>query len=56
MENPMPMFVIDHNDIKMRHNDGANVLFADGHVKWLGREALRNSDMWTLRGHPTPER
>ena len=29
-----------------RHNGGANVVFADGHVEWKERSALENDDLW----------
>lgn len=36
-----------------RHRNGANVLFADGHVKWLSDETMRaKPEMWTLAGKP----
>jgi prepilin-type N-terminal cleavage/methylation domain-containing protein/prepilin-type processing-associated H-X9-DG protein len=31
-----------------RHNETANVLFADGHVKALGVNALQSPDLWDL--------
>jgi prepilin-type processing-associated H-X9-DG protein len=38
----------DYGQIRTRHHDGANVLFFDGHVKWLRREAFVQNpgDMW----------
>ncbi len=30
-------------NISARHNDGANCLFCDGHVKWLSDQAMRRS-------------
>ena len=33
-----------------RHNDGANVLFGDMHVKWLGHDALDKPGLWSLQG------
>ena len=35
-----------------RHNDGANVLFGDMHVKWLGHDALDAPGLWSLQGTP----
>lgn len=32
------------------HNNGANVCFADGHVKWLSLQALTKRSLWTLGG------
>jgi len=32
-------------DATRRHNDGANILFVDGHVKWLKETAPR---LWTI--------
>ena len=34
--------------IQLRHNDGANCAFVDGHVKWLKLDALNGNDyyMW----------
>lgn len=29
-----------------RHNEGANVAFADGHVKWLTFGAMREASLW----------
>lgn len=31
-----------------RHNDGNNVCFADGHVKWLSLQMLTRRSLWTL--------
>jgi len=31
-----------------RHNDGNNVCFADGHVKWLSLQRLTQRSLWTL--------
>lgn len=28
------------------HNDGGNVGFADGHVKWMKRSQMNNHDLW----------
>ena len=30
----------------LRHNNGDNYGFADGHAKWLGFGAVQNADMW----------
>jgi prepilin-type processing-associated H-X9-DG protein/prepilin-type N-terminal cleavage/methylation domain-containing protein len=32
------------------HNNGANVCFADGHVKWLSLQSLTKRSLWTLNG------
>lgn len=33
-----------------RHNDGLNVAYLDGHVKWLqGQKAVNNPTLWQLR-------
>jgi len=34
--------------IPLRHDDAANVLFADGHVKRLGLEALAQPEQWNV--------
>jgi len=36
-----------------RHNDGNNVAFVDGHVKWYRNQALRNDpNLWTRPDQP----
>lgn len=36
-----------------RHRNGANVLFADWHIKWLSHESMvKESETWTLDGKP----
>lgn len=32
------------------HNNGANVCFADGHVKWMSLQSLTKRSLWTLGG------
>lgn len=32
------------------HNNGCNVAFVDGHVKWLSLDALTKRSLWTLAG------
>ena len=32
------------------HNNGANVCFADGHVKWMSMQALTKRSLWTTGG------
>ena len=36
--------------IQMRHREGANALFVDGHVKWLSPGALADRSAWTITG------
>jgi len=33
------------NRIRFPHNNGANVAFVDGHVKWFGYQAVRSGDL-----------
>ena len=33
-----------------RHNSGINALFADGHTKWLTKDALRDRKYWSSSG------
>jgi prepilin-type processing-associated H-X9-DG protein len=41
--------------ISARHQNGANVAFCDGHVKWFKRELLeRDNSYWNGRGEPAP--
>lgn len=37
---------IEHSGIEAHHNNGCNVCFADGHVKWLKYEKLYDGDLW----------
>jgi prepilin-type N-terminal cleavage/methylation domain-containing protein/prepilin-type processing-associated H-X9-DG protein len=40
--------------ISARHQNGANVAFCDGHVKWMKREMLeRDNSSWNGQGEPT---
>ncbi len=32
------------------HNNGCNVVFADGHTKWLSLEAMTKRSLWTVDG------
>ncbi|RYX81256.1 hypothetical protein EON83_24900 [bacterium] len=34
--------------LSKRHQEGNNVLFADGHVKWLTRGAMAKRSLWVL--------
>ena len=44
-----------HTRIATRHNEGANVAFCDGHVKWMRRELLeRDNTYWNGRKDPNP--
>jgi prepilin-type processing-associated H-X9-DG protein len=36
--------------VVVRHNGGDNILFADGHVKWLRLEAMVDRKLWSLSG------
>jgi prepilin-type processing-associated H-X9-DG protein/prepilin-type N-terminal cleavage/methylation domain-containing protein len=36
--------------VDTRHDNGSNVAFADGHVKWLSLDALTKPSLWTLSG------
>jgi len=36
--------------VKVRHNGGDNLLFADGHVKWLSLEAMTKQSLWRISG------
>ena len=36
--------------VALRHNGGSNVLFADGHTKWLSERALTDRRLWNLSG------
>jgi len=39
----------------MRHNDGTNMAFCDGHVRWYRREEMyRDNSAWNGRGSPDP--
>jgi prepilin-type N-terminal cleavage/methylation domain-containing protein/prepilin-type processing-associated H-X9-DG protein len=39
----------------LRHNDGTNIAFCDGHVKWYRREEIyQNNSAWNGRGTPDP--
>ena len=38
--------------IPLRHNDGTNALFADGHTKWLTLEQLAHPELWKVSGAP----
>lgn len=39
----------DFTKLGNRHNQGSNVYFADGHVKWMKYEELLNIDLWKAR-------
>jgi len=32
--------------VSIRHNDGSNACFADGHAKWLNEQTLKDPDLW----------
>jgi len=36
--------------VVVRHNGGDNVLFADGHVKWLSLQAMTKQSLWLVSG------
>lgn len=36
--------------VDAHHNNGCNVVFVDGHVKWLSLEALTKRSLWTMSG------
>lgn len=36
--------------VNPHHNNGCNVAFADGHVKWLSLDSLTKKSLWTLLG------
>lgn len=36
--------------VSTRHNGGANVLFADSHVKWMSLETLAKRSLWSGEG------
>ena len=36
--------------VNPHHNNGCNVVFVDGHVKWLSLEALTKRSLWTMSG------
>ena len=36
--------------VQLRHREGANALYADGHVKWLSSSAIADRSAWTLSG------
>lgn len=36
--------------VDLRHNDGSNALFADGHTKWLSEGKLTDRSLWSLSG------
>ncbi|MDW8364681.1 MAG: DUF1559 domain-containing protein [Abditibacteriales bacterium] len=41
--------------LSARHQNGVNVAFCDGHVKWFKREVLeRDNSYWNGRGEPMP--
>lgn len=37
------------NNLRARHGQGVNALFADGHVKWLSLEKLLDKSLWKYR-------
>ncbi len=38
--------LLDFSELGNRHNYGANLCFADGHVKWLSFSAMRDPSLW----------
>ncbi len=38
------------NGVNIRHNDGSNVLWADGHVKWLSLQKMTERRLWLVSG------
>lgn len=36
--------------VNPHHNEGCNVVFVDGHVKWLSMDALAKRSLWTING------
>lgn len=38
--------LLDFSRLGDRHNGGANLCFADGHVKWLSFEQMRDKNLW----------
>jgi prepilin-type N-terminal cleavage/methylation domain-containing protein/prepilin-type processing-associated H-X9-DG protein len=36
--------------LDIRHNEGANAAFADGHAKWLSEDAVKDPDRWYFPG------
>ncbi|HEX8234646.1 MAG TPA: prepilin-type N-terminal cleavage/methylation domain-containing protein [Abditibacteriaceae bacterium] len=42
---------IEEMGVELRHNEGSNVLFADGHVKRLRLQILMQPSIWKLSGY-----
>ena len=49
---PTSAYSLVNNAVSSRHNEGANVLLADGHAKWFKTTALMDSTNKTQWGHP----
>ena len=52
-ETPQPTTIEDlvNHGVDAHHEGGANVAFADGHVKWMSLESLLKRSLW-LPGGP----
>jgi prepilin-type N-terminal cleavage/methylation domain-containing protein/prepilin-type processing-associated H-X9-DG protein len=49
---PSSAYSLINNAVSSRHNEGANVLLADGHAKWFKTSALMDSTNKGQWGHP----
>ena len=49
-DNPLSADNLSRFGVEVRHKNGANALFADGHVKWMSLDALTDRSHWTLSG------
>lgn len=47
---PLSRADLENMVVALRHKDGANALFVDGHVKWMSLDALTDRSHWTLSG------
>lgn len=47
---PLTDELLKYTNLEFRHNNGVNALFADGHIKWLTKDTLRDRKYWSSSG------